>query len=723
MKYRLTLLLSIILSNIMLAQTTLSAGDIAIVQYNSDPDPEVIKFVAFTSMEIGTTINFTDNGWSGSSWRSTEGIHTWTATTNISCGEIVPVSIPNGGFDLAVQGDQVFAYQGDLTSSPTLIFGLNVSSGNWTDGSPASRRTALPSPLVDGTNAVTLTHIDNTKYTGSLSGTKAVILSNICNPANWTGSNTVTQDFTDTFTSEINWNTSWSGTGTPSDYFKAILHEDYITADDGDFSVCELQINTDKTLTVSSGGTVTIENNITNNGSILVQSGGSIVQNNKDATNTGSGYTVERTTTSQSSSHVFTYWSSPITSATFAAVALDASAYYSFNASTQSWSVGTSSTSMTPGVGYAMLGPDAGATYPGAQTASFTGSPFNNGDVDVTLSLSGDNNIFLGNPYPSAIDADAFLTANTVTNTFLGGTLYFWTHNTDASSDQSNSEDDYASYNAMGGTAATSGGAAPDGNIASGQGFFTTALVSGATTLFTNDMRISGSNTTFFRNFNVNNDNRDRIWLNLTNNNSFSQILIGFAEDAKDGVDNKYDGLRFQGNNSSTLYSLIDGKHYGIQGLPSLSKNETIPLGVSTSESNEFTITIDKREGRLEKSKIYLIDKLLSIKHRLDKSDYIFSTETGGTFNNRFELVLKTNIKKRKKDFYIYRDINSLFIKPIEGDVIKKIKLYNLFGNLLFQSSGRKEIYQVDSNKMTSGILIVKVELETGEVISKKIIN
>ena len=46
--------LSIFLSNVLFSQTTLSAGDIAIIQYNSDGNPEEIKFITFKSLEVGT---------------------------------------------------------------------------------------------------------------------------------------------------------------------------------------------------------------------------------------------------------------------------------------------------------------------------------------------------------------------------------------------------------------------------------------------------------------------------------------------------------------------------------------------------------------------------------------------------------------------------------------------------------------------------------------------
>ena len=123
MKRNILLLVGILLTLSVNSQTTLSAGDIAILQYNADYSPNVIKFLALKSMETGTTIKFTDNGWkSDNTFRANEGIDIWTATTNISCGDIITFTLTN--ISLATNGDQLLAYQG-LDTSPTFLFAIN----------------------------------------------------------------------------------------------------------------------------------------------------------------------------------------------------------------------------------------------------------------------------------------------------------------------------------------------------------------------------------------------------------------------------------------------------------------------------------------------------------------------------------------------------------------------------------------------------------------------
>lgn len=150
------------------APTTLTAGDIAIIGFNFD-NPDQMAFVLLVNVGSGTQINFTDNGWRSTNvFRTGEGTFTWTAATDLAAGTIVVPSV--SGVSFATTGDQVLAYQG--TSSNT---------------------SAIPLGLVNGTSAVALNEIDNAKYNGITTGTRAQLLAAMSNKANWTGSDSVRQ--------------------------------------------------------------------------------------------------------------------------------------------------------------------------------------------------------------------------------------------------------------------------------------------------------------------------------------------------------------------------------------------------------------------------------------------------------------------------------------------------------------------------------------------------
>lgn len=729
-------LLALIYANILNAQTTLSAGDIAILQYNSSNPRgtlEVIQFITFKKIESGTNIKFTDNGWTaaGAFRGTTEGIDIWIADRDYSCGEVVVFSFDN--IALSTDGDQILVYQG-AEATPSFIFAINnEGDAVWQSDSVDTNTSALPTGLTNGVNAVAINEINNAIYNGSLlSGSRPDILTAICTAANWSGNNGSAVTFTGTFNSTSTWDgASWNITG--ADFFTAIIDGTYSTGANGNFKTCNCTVNATETLTVNSGGTVTVEDNITNNGDITVESGGSVVQVSASGVNSGANYTVERETTVQSSFNVFTYWSTPITAATFAAVAPTTHEYYSFNNATQEWVLGSATTPMNPGIGYALEGPDTG-TYPGAQTATFTGAPFNNGNIANTLSFSADGDAdndwnLVGNPYPSAIDADTFINDN---GTNIGGTIYFWTHNTPEDPAVNNTEDDYAMYNAAGGTAAVTGGVTPDGNIASGQGFFVQAL--NAVTVsdfFTNEMRRDADNTSFFKTTKKQKETeKDRIWLNLESETSFSQILVGFFNDATNAVDTKYDGIRFFGKPTLNFYSVINDKAYGIQGTSPLQQTEIIPLGFATNKIGEFTISIDRFEGKLNASAIYIEDALLNTKHNLKTSNYVFNTTTTGTFNNRFKLMLETeetvlNVDVNKlssNEVLIENTRKGIKLVTLNNSTIKKVAIYDVLGKqLVIQENTSSAVEVVVSKIQSNSILIVKGILDNGDVFVKKI--
>ncbi|MBN2664748.1 MAG: T9SS type A sorting domain-containing protein [Bacteroidales bacterium] len=175
----------------------LNPGDIAIIQYNADASPDNIKFVALVDIAAGEQIKFTDNGWqSTNSWRTGEGVHTYTVPPGgLSCGDVVYIEL--SGPILSTSGDQIIAYQ----NTSDMIFGLNnEGAGVWQANATNANTSALPQGLTNGTNAVALAEADNAIYSGITTGTKADILSAICNKSNWTTNNASTLTFSGSFT-------------------------------------------------------------------------------------------------------------------------------------------------------------------------------------------------------------------------------------------------------------------------------------------------------------------------------------------------------------------------------------------------------------------------------------------------------------------------------------------------------------------------------------------
>ncbi len=552
--------------------------------------------------------------------------------------------------------------------------------------------------------------------------------------------------------------TSWNGSvwsnGTPDRSRIVSLTGNYNTTTNGNLIVCSLTVDTGVTATIPSGTYIDIQNDLTvnNNGVLDIEHEGSLVMvdDTGSVTLNGTGIINVGKTTTSFEQYDYTYWSSPVASTTFATVLsgwrLDRT--YSYIAANYEdldndeidddnnvWSLVTSTNTMSPGVGYAAMGPTTGS-FPRTESIMFSGA-VNNGVVTAPISLSADATDtdddwnFVGNPYPSAVSADDFVTFNTN----ITGTIYLWTHVDDVSisnpgPDAFNySTDDYAMYNTVGGigTGSTSGSTTPTGFIASGQGFFLEAITAGTVT-FNNSMRSNAhSNNNFYRSNTAENDpdlEKDRVWLQLTNTDGvFSEILIGFFDDATLQKDRLYDGVRIKGVNYASFYSKDDTAEYGIQGRPTFLVSDVVPLGYDSQVLGDFTIGLGEIDGVLNTTDIFLKDLDLNIIHDLKISDYTF-TSTDGVFSDRFELqflnntVLNVDEVLNDDAIALYLNAsNELEIKQRSAIKINSVAIYSMLGKKIHSVNDMNQ--KISLNEQASGIYIVVVDTEKSTITKK----
>jgi len=382
------------------------------------------------------------------------------------------------------------------------------------------------------------------------------------------------------------------------------------------------------------------------------------------------------------------------------------------------------------------MGPTTGS-FPRTESIMFSGV-VNNGVITTPISLSADATDtdddwnFIGNPYPSAVSADDFVAFNTN----ITGTLYFWTHVDDISisnpgPDSFNySTDDYAMYNTVGGigTSSVSGSTTPTGFVASGQGFFIEAITVGTVT-FNNSMRSNAhSNDNFYRPSNAENDStleKDRVWLHLTNDDGvFSELLIGFFDDATLQRDRLYDGIRLKGSNFVSFYSKdTTTAEYGIQGRPTFTVDDIVPLGYDSQILGDFTIGLGDIDGILNTTDIYLKDLDLNIIHDLKVSDYTF-TSVDGVFPDRFQLqfidesTLSVDEVLNEDAIAVYlNNNNELEIKQKSRVEINSATVYSMLGAKIISVNDINQ--KISLNEQASGVYIVVIDTEKGSITKK----
>lgn len=598
-------------------------------------------------------------------------------------------------------------------------------SGPWTNISGATSATYTPTP-------VTQTTYYQVRVTSTLNGVQCIAFSNCTEITSyaktWNGS--ISTDWNN----PANWTPNGVPTAAHCVVIPNVTNDPIISGSNYEAFASSISLMSSAKLDVNTSNTLTVTNTVSvhSTASFNIKNGASLVQINDNAINTGN---IKYTRTTRSMTRfAYVYWGSPVANNVFSQIPTQFDLKYRWQSGAMNGSWVPLTTTAT-GEGFITRVRNATPFNSGTGTIdfNFTGVP-NNGLINVNVdsydatSLVTGNTALLSNPYPSPIDAAAFLTHPN--NTELGGTLFFWTSVTMYSGAGPYNFQDYASWNLTGSTATTPASDAsnmsllPNGKISTGQGFFAQVFADGQIS-FDNSMRVSGSNTQFFRNANSTMSEKHRIWLNLSNSqNKFRQTLIGYVAGATNELDRLYDGTTFT-SNEINIYSLVNDSKLVIQGkaLP-FDQNDVVPVGYSITTAGDYTIAIDHMDGVFENNQtVYLKDKLLNVVHDIKTNAYSFAT-AAGTFDNRFEIVFNANAlgtgDLEGNNAVAYVKDNQLHIESVVN--IKEIVIYELSGKKINTITNN----DLDTSLSTAfnypnGVYIIKVMLDNDVIVPIKV--
>ncbi|WP_424494921.1 LamG-like jellyroll fold domain-containing protein [Salinimicrobium sp. GXAS 041] len=311
------------------------------------------------------------------------------------------------------------------------------------------------------------------------------------------------------------------------------------------------------------------------------------------------------------------------------------------------------------------------------QSYTFKGFP-NNGDILLRTSYPNQNYL-VGNPYPSAIDANKFIDEN---EPYINGAVYYWHHFAGKSHYLQDYIGGYAVYNKSLSLPAKSvdarinnsnpnrsGKKVPGRYVPVAQGFFVNTSKGGSNATnsnpqsgqikFTNEMRLfvtekSNRDSQFLiaipetkpgKQVTYTEDNRYKIRLNLNSPQGYWR-QIGVVADAttSEGFDYGYDAPILD-KDKEDMFWMIDGEEYVIQAVPDFNPERVLPLGIEIAAEKEFRIEIDSLENVPDDLNIYIRNKVDSTYHDLRKGAFTDSIPPGN-YLERYALVFQEPISE-----------------------------------------------------------------------------
>lgn len=544
--------------------------------------------------------------------------------------------------------------------------------------------------------------------------------------------------------------TIWTGTPTsawsnlaPIDGSKAVIIEEPYNTSLGNIDGVSLLIRSgtgsgNGSLTIDGGTYVNIKKDLINNSNIVIENEGTFVQTYDDATVTGTGtYEVKViineipvNSTNPSQSSRYTYFSSPVQGATLNVFNSWAAmnSLWSFDQTIQNWSSESNTAVMNKGKGYIVRNIEDAARYPfdgstAAKGLTIFNGAFNNGMATHTLAYNtggtDDDSILVGNPYPSAISTAQLFIDNTSV-----ASLHFWRH-AEGADVSGNFNEDYAVR-----TTSSFTHNAPE-HISTGQGFFAVASASGDL-VFRNNMRITNNNNTFLRPIP---QNTDRAWFNITTSTGVeAQTAIGFIPNCSDEFDNQHDAKNMYSGSYLDLYTNGAGsaQNLVIQARAPLNNtNSIIPLGFNMTNATitNLTISLDNFENFIGYD-ILLKDIQENIIHDIRQSDYNFTINQTGSFDNRFEILfnrstasVNNNIIDAKHLIISNQENGAIKVNMRDGSTITHFKAYDILGKSVIDIQPNQHSFDVNTGINQATVLFIKATLENGQVLSKKFIK
>lgn len=214
------------------------------------------------------------------------------------------------------------------------------------------------------------------------------------------------------------------------------------------------------------------------------------------------------------------------------------------------------------------------------------------------------------------------------------------------------------------------------------------------------------------------------------NNQAVRQIAIGFMSNSIDGVDKadskfpvEYDDI------TSDAYLLLNNLPY-VHSITNFDINKRFQIGFKNSGTSSIIFTLKVNNFiNFDTTNVFLFDALTGIYHDIKNSHYELSL-LPGTYNNRFEITFTNqalHIDENLVDsLSIVQNNNEelLIISNPNNLQIESLILFDLTGKEIINKYdfSEKSFYEFSTDSFCDGVYIVKIKLKNGYVKTQKII-
>jgi len=216
------------------------------------------------------------------------------------------------------------------------------------------------------------------------------------------------------------------------------------------------------------------------------------------------------------------------------------------------------------------------------------------------------------------------------------------------------------------------------------------------------------------------------IYLNM--NEYSNEAIVASLPMANDVYDANEDIYKLFSDNSSTpeIYTVANGQAIEINAISQSGEVKTVPIGIRSSQTGKFEISISGINAFDAYPYLYLTDTQENKTYNLkEKSSFVFEKKDAKDIEGRFYIVMKTDeTASGIEDSQDAKAIN-LFVNDRQITVsspvneLQNVELYDVSGRLLYSKKGLNTLSHSFNVSEGQGVFVLKVKSSTEEKVFK----